>query len=106
MQQYPYILKALIHKEATRDEETGDWIPATSDWVEIGKCRDEINGSGRKVTTEDGETYEYSWMVYAPKNTRRLEKGTPIQVVDGCYVRAEKEVLRFSQDQLHCRIWL
>lgn len=106
--QYPYDLNAFVQEDSVYDPETGDWSIGEGEWVTIGKCRDEINGAGRKVTTEDGETYEYGWLVFAPKSTRILTKGTKLQVVDpkNGYVRAEKQVLRFSRDQFHCRIWL
>lgn len=106
VKQYPYILKVLQHQEATFDQRTGSWVGGEAQWVELGKCRDEINGSGAKITTEDSENYVYSAVVYAPKNTPTIGKGAKIQVWDKNTLRLEGNVTRFSRDQLHSRIWL
>lgn len=105
--QYPYNLKVFLQGEAVYNEDTAEWESGTEGWNDWGKCRDEIGGSGAKINTEDGEVYEYGWIVYMPLNTQRITKGTKVQVVDkDGFVRAEKSVLRFSKDQFHCRLWL
>lgn len=106
IKQYPYTLFSKVRPEAVQDE-FGDWIMPESERIEIGKCRDEVNGSGNLVTDLDGQKYAYSWIIYAPICTKRLEKGTLIEVEDADgFVRASGDILRFSKDQLHVRIWV
>jgi len=104
---YPYQLEVFVSGESVYNEDTGEWEVSESKWTVWSKCRDEVAGSGAKINTEDGEVYEYGWMVYCPKNTPKIDKGTKVRVTDSeGNLRAEKSVIRFSKDQLHCRIWL
>ena len=106
VKQYPYRLKVLEQIDAFFDQSTAEWIEGNSQWVDYGICRDEINGSGSKITTTDGENYVFSAVVYAPKNIKPINKGTKIQVWNEDELRLEGIIVRFSKDQLHSRIWL
>lgn len=106
VRQYPYTLKVFQETEAVFDQDTGGWIPGTAEWVIVGKCRDEINGSGARVTTQDGENYVYSAVVYAPLTTRVIGQGAKIAVFDGDFKRMEGNVVRFGKGQLNVRIWV
>lgn len=103
---YPYTLKVLIETEAVFDQSTAEWNAGVAEWETFGKCRDEINGSGAKITTQDSENYVYSAVIYAPKTLNEVPKGAKVQVWNGSELRAEGEVKRYSKDRLHCRIWL
>lgn len=103
---YPYTLFAKVRPQAFQDK-FGDWVMPEFERVEIGSCRDEVNGSGSLITDLDGQKYAYSWIIYAPLCTERLEKGTPIEVEDcNGFVRLSGDILRFSKDLLHVRIWV
>lgn len=107
IKQYPYQLEVFVSGESVYNEVTGEWEVSVSEWISWSKCRDEVAGSGAKINTEDGEVYEYGWTIYCPKNTPRIEKGTLLRVRNsGGLIRAQKNVIRFSEEQLHCRIWL
>lgn len=106
VKQYPYILKVFQETEGTFDQSTAEWVPSVAQWVEIGKCRDEVNGGGGKITKTDGEAYTYSAVIYAPKYCPKIKQGAKIQVWNGSEMRLEAIVQRFSQEQLHTRIWV
>ena len=106
VRQYPYTLKVFQETEAVFDQNTADWIPGTAEWVEFGNCRDEINGSGARVTTQDGENYVYSAVVYVPTSAKSINNGVLIQVWDGAEMRMKGNVVRFGKGQLNSRIWI
>ena len=106
VRQYPYNLFVYSLAESTYDEATGNYSnPSEPEWKPYGKCRDEVNSSGRKATTTDGEVYDYSWIIYCPLFVSDINKGVKVRIIDDSgNIRAEKEIIRFSRDQLHCRI--
>lgn len=106
VKQYPYTLKIYQEQEAQFDQNKAEWVRGSAEWVEWGKCRDEINGSGAKITTEDNQYYTFTAVVYCPKNTPTIGKGVKIQVWHGDELRLQGEIVRFGKDQLHTRIWL
>lgn len=84
------------------NEQLGIWAIRTTQWKDHSECRDEMSSSGDKITTTDGEVYAYQWLVLMPKGTAKIEPGTDVRI-DG---RLSGKVIRFSSDQLHCRLWL
>lgn len=105
--QYPYQLLVSEMPESNYDETNGDWNTEDANFVPYGECRDEGNGSGRKVVTTDGELYVYFWVIYCPLSVQEMKKGSLIRVVDDKgNIRAEKRMVKFSRGQLNCRIWL
>lgn len=104
--QYPYDLKVLQEVAAVFDESTGSYIAGDSEWLDFGKCRDEINGSGARVTTQDGENYVYSAVIYCPITTEMVGNGAKIEVWDGDILRLTGNVVRFGKGQLSVRIWV
>lgn len=106
VKQYPYILKVYQELEGTFDQATAEFEQGKAEWVNVGYCRDEINGRGGKITKTDGEAYTYSAVIYAPKHCPKIKQGAKIQVWNGSEMRLEAIVQRFSQEQLHTRIWV
>ena len=108
MKIYPYLLKVKTSQEPTIDENGIPIYPTNPiEWQEIGICRDEIAGAGQKITKVDGQIFECTATVYAPKDTPKIEAGTTLQVVDlEGNIRLEKQVIRFSRDYFHCRIFV
>ena len=107
MKIYPYLLKVKVSQDPTIDENGIPIYPTNPiEWQEIGICRDEIAG-GQKITKVDGQIFECTATVYAPKDTPKIEAGTTLQVVDTeGNIRLEKQVIRFSKDLFHCRIFV
>ena len=108
MKIYPYLLKVKVSQNPTIDENGVPTYPSDPiEWKEIGVCRDEIAGAGQKISKVDGQIFECTATVYAPKNTPKIEAGTTLQVVDTeGNIRLEKQVIRFSRDYFHCRIFV
>nr|DAR32340.1 MAG TPA: hypothetical protein [Caudoviricetes sp.] len=108
MKIYPYLLKVKTSQEPTIDENGIPIYPTNPiEWQEIGICRDEIAGAGQKITKVDGQIFECTATIYAPKDTPKIEAGTTLQVVDvEGNIRLEKQVIRFSTDYFHCRIFV
>ena len=83
MKIYPYLLKVKVSQNPTIND---DGIPTYSsdpiEWQEIGVCRDEIAGAGQKISKIDGQIFECTATIYAPKDTPKIEAGTTLQVVD------------------------
>ena len=105
--QYPYNLEILTKTEGGFNESNGEWTSAVETWTFHAKCRDEANGSGGRVTNQDGQVYIYGSLIHLPKGTDGLKGGDKVRVVDSSgTVRVEGSVQRFSKDQLHARIWL
>ena len=108
MKIYPYLLKVKVSQTLTIND---DGIPiypsAPIEWQEIGVCRDEIAGAGQKVSKVDGQIFDCTATIYAPKGTPTIAAGTTVQVVDTeGNIRLEKQVIRFSRDYFHCRIFV
>ena len=106
MKIYPYLLKVKVSQEPTIDENGVPTYPTDPiEWQEIGVCRDEI--AGQKISKVDGQIFECTATIYAPKDTPKIEAGTTLQVVDvEGNIRLEKQVIRFSRDYFHCRIFV
>jgi hypothetical protein len=105
VKQYPYKLFKKVDI-ATVQDENGDWTKGTSEWVEVGPCRDESNTKASVVNLVDGSAYVYSATVYMPKTTEAIKTGTMIQVKDGDNVRVYGAVNRFVTNQLNCQLWV
>jgi hypothetical protein len=111
MKQYPHF---LFRKEAegdtVQDPTTGEWIDKPSEWIFHGECREEPNGKGSVVNGEDGQATVYASTVYLPFGTTRIQAGVEIFVSDTNSVssrrRVSGRVLRFSDGQLNCRLWV
>ena len=108
MKIYPYLLKVKVSQEPTIDENGVPTYPSYPiEWKETGICRDEIAGAGQKISKVDGQIFECTATIYAPKDTPKIEAGTTLQVVDvEGNIRLEKQVIRFSRDYFHCRIFV
>ena len=108
MKIYPYLLKVKVSQEPTINDDGIPTYPTDPiEWKEIGICRDEIAGAGQKISKVDGQIFECTATIYAPKYTPKIEAGTTLQVVDTeGNIRLEKQVIRFSRDYFHCRIFV
>jgi hypothetical protein len=108
--QYPHYLFVYVAADATQDE-NGNFIPGQSEWVLFSMCREEANGSGSVVKTDDGQAITYKSKVFLPLGAGRLSVGDKIIVsetssVDGFRRVDNLQVLRFDQMQLHSRLWV
>lgn len=103
--QYPYTLQKLNVQNSTQDD-NGDFVPGTSNWVAVGRCRNE-DAKQRKVQKEDGSQYVATHLIQCPAGTSPIMAGQKIKVLDsGGITRLEGEVLYSSKDRFHTRIWV
>nr|DAJ56928.1 MAG TPA: hypothetical protein [Caudoviricetes sp.] len=108
MKIYPYLLRKKVSQQPTINEDGIPTYPTDPiTWEEVGVCRDEIAGAGQKITKVDGQIFDCTATIYAPKGTPTITAGTTVQVVDTeGNIRLEKQVIRFSTDYFHCRIFV
>ena len=108
MKIYPYLLKVKTSQEPTINDDGIPTYPSNPiEWQEIGICRDEIAGAGQKMSKVDGQIFDCTATIYTLRGTPTIAAGTTIQVVDTeGNIRLEKQVIRFSRDYFHCRIFV
>ena len=105
VKQYPYNLYILNIQDATQNE-NGDFVEGSESWELACTCRDEANTKSQNVLV-DSVYYPYDSIVYTPKSCPILENETKVEIrYQNGVVRLSGQVKRFSQDQLHSRIWL
>lgn len=122
-QYYEYLYTAEHTADAVQDS-NGRWSQAASAWALAGRCRDEGNGAGSRIATEDGSFRSYSSLVQLPKGTTRIAEGTEvitskkelaIDLLDEQYIKDQIEqgtvvshatVIRYDSGRLHDRMWI
>lgn len=104
--QYPYTLHVMSAADSVYDEATGEYITTPATELLLGACRDEVNGTGAKLTTQDGEVYTFNAIIYAPKSIQDISNGTQVIVKDGDKVRLIANVVQIHKNRLHTRIWV
>lgn len=104
--QYPHWLQVKALGFSVKDSH-GNYVEVKESWETLGECRYQVNGTGRQLRTEDGQSVVYGGVVYAPISmSRTLGRGELLRVFLDQRLVGEGSVLRFSRDGLHCRIWL
>lgn len=107
VRQFPYKLMVLKKTEGTYNPDNGSFTPGTEEWLNYSNCRDEGNGGGSKIVTEDSDVYVYGAVVYMPKSCPKVATGELIRVIDQeGNVRLEGNNKLFKKEQLHARLWL
>jgi len=95
-----------INGESQQDE-SGNFIVNEPLSSFVCFCREEPNGSGRKISSPDGESVLYSSIIHAPPECPDLDPGTVIIINDiKGRPRIKGNILRFSREQKNCRIWV
>jgi len=103
MPQYPYQLFVKTTEGGYQNDQ-GHIIPGTDSWINVSVCRDETE-NGTKHDLNDGSFYDYSSIIYMPKNCPKLNNGDTIEVRNGAEVRLKGTVKLFSEGFFNCRIW-
>lgn len=109
VKQYPYYL--YVHQvTGSSQDENGDFVQGTESWVFHSMCREETNGKGAEVRTEDGDNIIFSSVMYLPKGTTEITAGTEVTVSNiessESEIRIKGDVLKFDKGQLNCRLWV
>ena len=105
IEQYPYDLYVFTSTGGGIDDD-GFPIPSTSKWNYHCKCRESSKSKPDIVATEGGEVTKYSSVVVMPKGTLEIPVNTKIQIRDKGKVVIEANVIRFTNKQFHCRLWV
>jgi len=109
MKQYPHYLYIRVVGASVQDGE-GNWTTPSDSWVLHSACREETNGKGSVINSQDGKSILFSSTVYLPKIAPRVNEGTEVQVRESIeatgFVRIQKTILKFENGQLNCKVWL
>jgi len=104
--QYPHMITGQTIGIQTQPvlNANGDYvIPAPSGNTTFASlCRARPNGEGKRVVSEDGQTLEFSYLIYLPTSANDFIPGTSITVT-GIYNGIVK---RFFRGQLNCMLWV
>lgn len=85
----------------------GDWVKPAASTVDVTvECRAEPNGSGRKVSSQDGSEVVYSWTVYAGPETAIIPFGTKLQLFKDGVKFGEGTLKLFSAATLNVKIYV
>lgn len=103
--QYPYDLYVMTSTGGGIDE-NGFPTHGSLEWVFHSKCRESSKSKPDIVATDGGEVSKYSSVVVMPKGTPEIPVNTKIQLRDNGKVVNEANVIKFSEKQFHCRLWV
>jgi hypothetical protein len=109
MKQYSHFLFVKQVTESTQDE-SGNWSTASESWVLHSVCREQSNGKGSVINSQDGKAIVFASVIHLPLTASRLKENTEVLVSetsssDGL-VRIKGQVLKYDVGQLHHRLWV
>lgn len=109
VKQYPHYLFVRIVSESVQDSD-GNWTSSNESWNLHSECREETNGKGNIINGTDGKAIVFSSVIYLPKSTPKIIEGSEVMIgsIDSNEndVRIKGTVLKFSEGQLSCRLWV
>lgn len=109
MKQYPHFLYLKTVYPSTQNEE-GNWLPQTEQWIFYSMCREQTNGKGSTVNSIDGKAIVFASVVHLPLKAFSLKEGIEVLVSniesETGSIRIQKQMLKYDRGQLHDRIWL
>lgn len=107
---------------ASYEDENGDFVAEDPEWVLLSEGREQPNGRGTYIQTQDMGAYKFASVVHMPTGVPRVEEGTRIMVTEApmteccCKGKAPRQkadgvriigtCARFDSGRLHTRIWL
>ena len=103
--QYPSDLYVMTSSGGGIDD-NGFPTQASAEWVFHSKCRESSSNKPNIISTDGGEAIKYSSVLVMPKGTQEIPVNTRIKVVDNGKVIVELNVIKFSEKQFHCRLWV
>lgn len=109
MKQYPYFLFIKTTSESTQDDK-GNWSSGSKNWSFHSICREQTNGKGSAVNSQDGKAIVFSSVIHLPLNSARIKEGTEVLISEtNTSVGASRisgQVLKYDAGQIHNRLWL
>lgn len=104
VKQYPHTLEVL-KTTAGHENEDGDWVPGTQEWVMVGDCRVEVAKQNAFKTGADGERVYYYATVYGPLPKWTLKFGDTIRVTMGSITEQLTVKMIDNGSQMNNRLW-
>ena len=120
--QYYQHLYALQHSGESVQDATGAWVTHPSVWRYVGVCREETNGKGSTIATQDGSVVSFASTIYMPVMAEKVDEGTDVIVLRNQHDSitrndieawkrtgecvAEGKVMKCDNGRLHTRIWI
>lgn len=112
IKQYPHYLFVVEPPVAVQDER-GVWRTDSGDTGAtprlVGRCREETGGRGSIITLQGGVAYTFTALVQLPRGSERIGEGSRVIVsndAEGMDIRLEGVCMKYSEDQLHHRLWI
>lgn len=109
MKQYPHFLFIKKVSESVQDA-SGNWTNESESWSFHSICREQSNGKGATVNSQDAKTIVFSSLVHLPFKSPLINEGTEIFIsgknTTAGVSRIKGQVLKFDTGQLHNRLWL
>ena len=106
----PHTLEYLEVVPGHDDEETGDYIKGSEEWVEgYCKCDTVPAGKANTITTPDGQVEPYSYTIYnLPRTCRTFAYGERIRIkFFGSSEDVREFVVKgFHRYQKQCKMWV
>lgn len=99
--QYPHTITLSLKAEPAQSEDGTLTAGAELEPLTI-RCRAEANGSGKKIAGTDGTLTDYTWDIFAPRQTAEIPEGTPY-LLNGAITGTVKRAIN---NQFNTRIWL
>lgn len=105
MVQYPDSIVITVKPDPT--EVNGVYTAATgASTTYTFSCRAEVNGSGRKIISDDGSQTDYLFDVYMPITTVVIPRGADYVLTSLNNGVTKGVIKRASNGQLNSRLWL
>lgn len=112
IKQYPHFL-FVIEPPTAQQDERGVWRIKDEDKGHsarfMGRCREETNGKGAQIHTQGGTAFVFSSLIQIPRGGEPIPEGARVFVsedIDGERKRIEGVCMKYSEDQLHNRLWI
>jgi len=107
MMRYKHSLFLQSPESESEQDESGNFIVSEPLSTFVCFCREEPNGSGRKISSPDGENVLYNSIIHTPADCPNLDPGTVVIINDvSGRPRIKGNILRFSRESKNCRIWV
>lgn len=103
--QYPHTIEVL-KTPAGHENENGDWVPGTPEWVTVGKCRVEVAKQNAFKTGIDGVRIYYFATIYGPLPKWDLNEGATIRVTIRGMVKQLTIKMIDIGSQMNNRLWV
>ena len=104
MVQYPDNIVITTSASASQNA-SGIWTSGATGSYSLD-CRAEVNGTGKRIPSDDGALIDYSFQVFLPVMTTVIPPGSDFVLTALSNGAITGKVKRSSNGQLNSRLWL